>query len=122
MGEVSMKTVDQRKLAAPCKGCDFLGLSTLTCDYILMTKKCRPCPPGKGCTEKSTKGSKSKLDHDKRLLELYLEGKNDVELANLTGYHIGSIRNWRKRNHYPPVVKGNPRHKHKRRNQNADRQ
>lgn len=108
-----MKNADQRKRAAPCNGCDFLGLSTLTCDYILLTKKRRPCPPGKGCTVKTVGSGKGKLDRDKRLMELYREGKNDVELAKATGYALSSIRNWRKRHHLPAVVKGNPRHKRK---------
>lgn len=110
---LNAKSVDQKRRAAPCKGCDFLSLSTLTCDYILMTEKRRPCPPGKGCTVKRVSSSKGKMDRDERLMQLYREGKNDVELVKLTGYAISSIRNWRKRNRLPAVVMGNPKHKHK---------
>ena len=107
------------KISAPCKGCDYLGLSTLTCDYYLRhgVGNRRPCKPGKGCRAKTTVSAKGKLDRDERLLRLYQEGKNDVELARATGYHIGSIRNWRKRHKYPPVVMGNPLHKKKKEGQ-----
>lgn len=43
---------------AACKGCAYQGhlYSTdqqlRTCDYLLITGHCRPCPPGAGCTAK----------------------------------------------------------------------
>ena len=112
-----MKTADQQALAKPCKGCVYLSLSTLTCDYILVTKKQRPCPPGKGCTVKTTTGGKGRMDRDERLMQLYREGKNDVELSELTGYCKSAIFNWRKRHRLPPVVMGNPLHKKKKEEQ-----
>lgn len=43
----------------PCKGCkyavsEYKGSEGYYCQYILMTKKRRPCPPGEGCTVKET--------------------------------------------------------------------
>lgn len=105
---------NQARRVAHCKGCEFLSMSTLSCDYLLITKKRRPCPAGEGCTVKSATGvgGKGKLDRDKRIPELYNAGKNDAEIARETGYHIGSIRNWRKRHHCLPNAKrGKPKKK-----------
>ncbi len=43
-----------------CRKCIFYtGTGSVkTCDYIFMMNKKRPCPPGKGCTERINKGTK----------------------------------------------------------------
>lgn len=43
-----------------CRKCIFYTRtgSVKTCDYIFMMNKKRPCPPGKGCTERINKGTK----------------------------------------------------------------
>lgn len=35
-----------------CKGCAYAVLlgGKWYCDYLMMTGRCRPCPPGEGCT------------------------------------------------------------------------
>ena len=41
-----------------CLGCIYMGWVGSwygCCNYLLMTGKCRPCPPGKECTVKTTK-------------------------------------------------------------------
>lgn len=46
----------------PCKGCAYWcgGKTTIkTCDYMLITGKRRPCPPGEGCTVKKREKKKA---------------------------------------------------------------
>ena len=40
-----------------CKGCIYLGELTgmPCCNYLLQTDRIRPCPPGKDCTEWSSR-------------------------------------------------------------------
>ncbi len=42
------QTWDNRKRCAACKGCRYLNHAGViyTCDYIALTGKKRPCPPG----------------------------------------------------------------------------
>ena len=50
-----MPTHRVRRVKYPCKGCAYWcgGPTTIkTCDYMLITGKRRPCPPGEGCTVK----------------------------------------------------------------------
>ena len=51
----------KRRFSRPdqaCKGCEYHGklhpgeTSPGCCDYLLITGRRRPCPPGAGCTEK----------------------------------------------------------------------
>lgn len=50
-----------------CKGCIHLGkvASLPCCNYIFDTGKCRPCPPGEGCTVKETRKRNSGGDHNR---------------------------------------------------------
>lgn len=51
---------------AACRGCMYLGslyaqsTAERTCDYILITGHCRPCPPGAGCTAKKLVNSRGR--------------------------------------------------------------
>lgn len=48
----------QRALRHPCSGCTYYyGHSDYSrcCNYLLVTGRRRPCPPGAGCTVKSKK-------------------------------------------------------------------
>lgn len=88
-----------------CLGCIYFAETTLTCDYILMTDKRRPCPPGKDCTVKSVPIKKKltasgKLDRDAMVRALYKDGANDREIADLLGYSVDAIFKWRKRHGY----------------------
>lgn len=88
-----------------CLGCIYFAETTLTCDYILMTDKRRPCPPGKGCTVRSVPIKKKltasgKLDRDAMVRALYKDGANDREIADLLGYSVDAIFKWRKRHGY----------------------
>jgi hypothetical protein len=44
-----------------CDGCVFWSLISGSCDYMYLTYKRRPCPPGKRCTVRRT-GQKEKRD------------------------------------------------------------
>lgn len=50
-------------MSNPCKGCiySFVNNCGTYCQYILITDRRRPCPPGKGCTvrEAAKKGAKN---------------------------------------------------------------
>lgn len=95
----------------PCRGCIYFSENTKTCDYILMTERCRPCPPGLACTVKEEptrrkKTSSGRLDRNAMLRTLYKEGKNDREISALLGYSTGAVLNWRKRHGYQANYKG----------------
>lgn len=52
-----------------CHDCFFYGGQSepaLTCNYLLMRGKRRPCPPGKGCTVKERRGKKRRTQKDNR--------------------------------------------------------
>lgn len=94
-----------------CLGCIYFSVTTLTCDYILMTDNRRPCPPGKGCTARSAPIKKKltasgKLDRDAMVRALYKDGANDREIADLLGYSVDAVFRWRKRHGYESNYKG----------------
>lgn len=49
--------MEEKVCDASCKGCIYVGeLSGLPCcNYLLQVGKIRPCPPGEGCTEWSSR-------------------------------------------------------------------
>ena len=48
------------KMDSYCRKCIYYTRTgnVCTCDYIFVREKKRPCPPGKGCTERINKGTK----------------------------------------------------------------
>lgn len=54
---MSLDKIQPHRVHDNCKDCDYYSRDTRTCDYILRVKKRRPCPPGPGCTVKSTEGN-----------------------------------------------------------------
>lgn len=104
-------SIELTEQTVPCRGCVYFAETTKTCDYILMTEHCRPCPPGRACTVKSEplrkkKTARGRLDRDATLRALYKEGKNDREISDLLGYSTGAILNWRQRHGYQANYKG----------------
>lgn len=87
-----------------CEDCRFYCPHTKTCDYLLTTDKCRPCPPGKGCTAKEPaikqKGNRIKWDPAKAM-EFYQQGLSDRAIAREVGVTSFTIGWWRKRNNLP---------------------
>ena len=87
-----------------CEDCRFYCKDTKTCDYLLTTDKCRPCPPGKGCTAKEpdimVKGKRCRWDPVKAR-ELYQQGMSDPAIAREVGTTSYTISWWRKRNNLP---------------------
>ena len=72
--------------SAYCKGCVYRGIvqgSLPCCNYIFMEDKRRPCPPGEGCTVKTTnreaqrKGAEErkqrKLEQMKQSFQVFVE-------------------------------------------------
>lgn len=52
-----------------CKGCIYagvLGAETTWCKYVFMEDKLRGCPPGKGCTAKTTNQDLKRMAEQKR--------------------------------------------------------
>lgn len=78
----------------PCDGCRYLARSTsgipMACEYILLTGKRRPCPPGKGCTVKDTAPREFQEKKRGRPITLSKEEKRLRTLAN--------TKAWKKRN------------------------
>lgn len=87
-----------------CTGCVYQGRagSRLICEYLLRTGHMRPCPPGEGCTAKKMEGDvnemprRSTFDKD-RALALHADGKTDLEIADMIGANLSTVRSWRVR-------------------------
>ena len=92
------KIPDRRKY---CRDCIYAGSAGKypTCEYILHTRRPRPCPAGEGCTVKKTileETDMPKATWDKdRALELFQEGADDLAIAEAVGTSQSSIRAWR---------------------------
>lgn len=102
-----------------CTGCTYFSESTKTCDYLLMTERRRPCPPGIDCTVKRTPevkriSKRGKLDRNATLRQLYKEGLNDREISKKLGYSVDAIFQWRVRHGYAANYKGGRPSKSKR--------
>ena len=56
----------EKKYCRACAGCIYMGWAGWygCCNYLFMTDKRRPCPPGKNCTVKTTRkrGRKKKVE------------------------------------------------------------
>lgn len=103
----------------PCAGCvDWVPLGGIqTCDYIGHNNRARSpiCPPGAGCTVKSTvprtvvrqKKSGKKLTWDaEKARQMHSEGYNDAQIARAVGAKMPCyVQAWRKRNHLPANAK-----------------
>lgn len=93
-----------------CKGCGYavrLG-NEWYCDYLHITGHRRPCPPGKGCTVRTTAGRDTKQGREsnlpikmrewdtKKARALYDEGLLDGEIAAALGTTSGAVGFWRR--------------------------
>lgn len=99
-----------------CKTCEYrwleMGAHIWCCDYICITGKRRPCPPGRNCTvyEPYT-GKYDRFRPEgpvvkrniivKKAKPLYESGMNDAEIARALGVAPSSVYSWRIRNHLP---------------------
>ena len=57
---------EQRSYDPACVGCIYMGWIACymgCCNYLLMTGKRRPCPPGKDCTVKYKPKKRKKVEH-----------------------------------------------------------
>ena len=54
MAEMLPVNAQQQRMQKNCRGCFYH--SGWSCDYILLEKRRRPCPPGDGCTVRKTRG------------------------------------------------------------------
>lgn len=77
-----------------CLGCIYFSVTTLTCDYILMTDNRRPCPPGKGCTARSAPIKKKltasgKLDRD--VIVYFLQHTETTEQGKTKAKTVGKM-------------------------------
>ena len=90
-----------------CRSCLFYGRRSQSCDYMLITHKRRGCSV-KDCDKYlPSRGAKDLYDHyagvsnlsqeDKKLLLLYDEGLNDVEIAKRLGKPKGTVTYRRER-------------------------
>lgn len=89
-------------LARACKGCIYFTASRC-CDYIGIVGHRRPCPPGPGCTVKTTGDRRRKVDYGK-VEDLYRRKKTDKEIAAIAGCGVSTVARWRHMN----GMKANP--------------
>ena len=83
-----------------CRGCVYAFKSggRYACQYILLKKKRRPCPPGAACVVREDVNMPRRNWDAGRALELVNEGKNDVAIADAVGTTAKAIKSWRKNN------------------------
>ena len=83
-----------------CRGCVYAFKSggRYACQYILLKKKRRPCPPGAACVVREDVNMPRRNWDAGRALELVNEGKNDVAIADAVGTTVEVIKSWRKNN------------------------
>ncbi len=84
-----------------CYMCCYYARSTESCDYIFMTGKRRPCPAGKGCTERALGGretivNRAKWDTEKAR-QLYMQGYGISEIAAAVGASRHAVHAYRSR-------------------------
>lgn len=83
-----------------------------TCDYILRAGHMRGCPSGDECTKYFPKKGGVKLANpmgcathlavsEQTLLDLYMQGKTDVQISKETGVSVNSVARWRRKNGFP---------------------
>lgn len=102
-----------------------MSKTTPSCDYLLITGRRRPCPPGEGCTEHTAikkptehpteidvvsglpimrRRQKKKRGYTfdtEKAHELYRQGLTDNAIGEACGVSANSIFNWRKNNNLP---------------------
>lgn len=83
-----------------CRGCVYAFKSggRYACQYILLKKKRRPCPPGAACVVREDVNMPRRNWDAGRALELVNEGKDDVAIADAVGTTVEVIKSWRKNN------------------------
>lgn len=91
-------------LARACKGCIYFTASRC-CDYIGIVGHRRPCPPGPGCTVKTTGDRRRKVDYGK-VEDLYRRKKTDKEIAAIAGCGVSTVARWRSVNGLPANPEG----------------
>lgn len=95
-----------------CKGCAYAAFvgGMWCCDYLLLTGRRRPCPPGKDCTVRkkadltkkwSTFMAKRKWDTEKAVA-LYAQGWPDARIADEVGVPASAVAFWRRGQNLPP--------------------
>ncbi len=100
-----------------CKGCAYaVRLSgDWCCDYLNLTGRRRPCPPGEECTVRAEGGGEAKRiwkenapmkgrswDTEKAMA-LYSEGKTDREIAEAVFASPGVVGVWRRKRQSRPL-------------------
>lgn len=83
-----------------CRGCVYAFKSggRYACQYILLKKKRRPCPPGAACVVREDVNMPKRTWDAGRAMELVNEGKDDVAIADAVGTTVEAIKSWRKNN------------------------
>ena len=85
-----------------CRGCIYLGTFHAyekCCDYILMTKRRRPCPSGDGCTAKKTREGtalKERAWDTERAKALLIGGSSYTATADAVGCKVEELKSWMK--------------------------
>ena len=101
-----------------CKGCAYaVYLSgAWCCNYLQINGRCRPCPPGEGCTVRKAanltkKGSafmKRREWDTEKAKALYDQKLSDVEIAGRVGATASAVAYWRRSLGLPANLERHP--------------
>ena len=104
-----MNRTDWKKHDPWCEPCIYYARSCMSCDYILIEDKMRPCPAGKGCTARRTRRRENGMKKPKWDTELgrlmWLEGKKDGEIADAFGIPTSSVTSYRTRHWQKELIR-----------------
>ena len=93
------------------RNCDYYGISTGTCDYILITGHRRGCSCGKDCIQYRNSGVKrggAAFNND-LAYNLWKQGKNDKEIAGILRLSSQTVFKWRQRKNLSANSRGGPK-------------
>ena len=84
-----------------CMPCIYYASSTMSCDYIFIEDKCRPCPAGTGCTvrilKKDVKKKMGKPRWDIALgKQMWEQGMSDSQIAKHFGIAANTVLHQRR--------------------------
>lgn len=97
-------------IARECRRCEYVSADKSRCDYERHTGCQLPCVEGRQCHFRPDKlRDYNHLDpeqHHEILMQLYLDGSRDYEMAKAIGVSRNSVCKWRRKNGLPPNTVG----------------
>ena len=92
---------DERKHNPYCLPCVYYATTTMSCDYIFIEDKCRPCPAGAGCTARILKKDvKKKMGKPRWDIaqgkQMWEQGMSDSQIAKHFGIAANTVLHQRR--------------------------